>query len=96
MYEPIKPPHTLCSLRDPPSPSTLRAPELQPPKDLLNTALTAALPEPNTGLQLLPAVIGRQLPLIGCRKGLSAADGLAELRCDGGQRRGVQRRRGGN
>lgn len=26
MYEPIKPPHTLCSLRDPPSPSTLRCP----------------------------------------------------------------------
>lgn len=96
MYEPIKSTHTLCSLRDPPPPSTLRPPELQPPKDLLSTALTADLPESNTGYQLLPTVTRRQLPSIGCQQGLGAADGLAELRCDGEQRRGLQRRRGGN
>lgn len=39
MYEPINPTPTLYLLRDPPSPSILRAPELPRLKDLLDQHL---------------------------------------------------------
>lgn len=95
MYKPMNLTHPLCESRDPPSPSYLRALEFRPLAGLLSTAATAGLSRPCPDIKSFPTAPRLRLPLIGYPQRLSAADGLAELRCNGGQRRGLRRRRRG-
>ena len=69
MDKPIEPTHTLGSLPNPPSPSTLCAPELQAREDLLSTAPTAALSRLSANSRILFTALGGQLPLIGYPQG---------------------------